>query len=53
MSCTGDREGLAAIDHQGNDHMVVPPQPAINNVMDPLRVSKMSISDSQHGSQTC
>ncbi len=30
-------------DNQGNNHMVIPPQPAINNTKDPLQVSKVSI----------
>ncbi len=31
-------------DCQGDDHKVVPPQPAINKVRNPLRVNKMSFS---------
>ncbi len=40
--CRGDWEVLATIDGQGDNHMVVPPQLAIDNVTDPLQFSKMS-----------
>ncbi len=33
---------LIIVNGQGDDHKVVSPQPAINNVKDPLQVSKVS-----------
>ncbi len=45
VPCRGDQTGVIVMNGQGDEHKVVPPQPAINNVKDPLQVSKVSYSN--------
>ncbi len=47
------REGLHLFDRQGDNHKVVPPQPAINKVRNLLQVNKKSCFKFLHGSSTC